>query len=382
MSEVTCTLQGRIGLITLNRPKAMNALSLGMVRAMSKALVDWAQHPGIDAVLVHGAPRVAADGRRSTHFCAGGDIRFFHAAALAGDPALEDFFTEEYALNHLIHHYPKPYISLLQGVCMGGGMGIAGHGAAHAVRVVSPSSKLAMPETHIGLFPDVGGGWFLARCPGHMGEWLALTGDSVDASGAMAIGWADAELASDDTPSLVAAVAEPPVGHTIATRAGVMALLGHLGIATQPSGGAQAWLAAQRKQADHYFGHDTVCAIVQALEAAEQDPWALATAATLRQRSPLMCEVTLAQVRRARHVSLADALRLERDLVRHSFFTRHLNRSGAASETVEGIRALAVDKDHQPRWNPPRLENVSPDMVAGFFESPWPPAAHPLVGLA
>ncbi len=381
MSDILCSTQGRIGLITLNRPKAMNALGLGMVRAMAQALSEWATHPDIDAVLVQGAPRVSADGRSSTHFCAGGDIRFFHAAALAGDPALEDFFTEEYALNHQIHHFPKPYISLLQGVCMGGGMGIAGHGAANAVRVVSPSSKLAMPETHIGLFPDVGGGWFLARCPGHLGEWLALTGDSLDAEGAMAIGWADAQWAADDASALVAALAAPPAGHSAATRNGVLALLAHLGLATQPSDAARTQLAAQRAHADQFFGHPTALQIVHALEAATDHAWAQTAAHTLRHRSPLMCEVTLAQVRRARQMDLAGALRLERDLVRHCFFTRHLSRSGLSSETVEGIRALAVDKDQSPRWNPARLEDVNADMVSGFFQSPWPAAAHPLAHL-
>jgi enoyl-CoA hydratase len=181
--------QGPLGLITLNRAAALNALSLGMVRDLTTVLLQWREDPAVKAVLVQGAGREG----KPPAFCAGGDIRFFHQAALAGDPRLEDFFTEEYALNHLIHHYPKPYIALMDGVCMGGGMGIS-QGAS--LRVVTELSKLAMPETHIGLFPDVGGGWFLARCPGHVGEYLALSGEVLGAADAIAFGLADVQLPS------------------------------------------------------------------------------------------------------------------------------------------------------------------------------------------
>lgn len=379
--DVLARVSGRVGVITLNRPKALNALSLGMVRTMTQALSKWAADPAVDVVVVHGAPRVNAEGKASVHFCAGGDIRFFHTAALAGDPQLEDFFTEEYALNHLIHRFPKPYVTLIDGVCMGGGMGIAGHGAANACRVVTPAAKLAMPETNIGLFPDVGGGWFLARCPGHLGEYLALTGHVVPGSQAGRFGLAD-QVASAD---------------------GQAKLLEHLSTAPDPRSALREWLAANAapsasdgeadaafltltQRAERFFALPTVLAIVQALEACPaSDPahaWAQETAQAVRQRSPLMGEVTLRQVRAARHLSLADDLRLERDLVRHSFHPRHLGRGATQSDTVEGIRALAVDKDHAPKWQPARLEDVTPEMVNGFFASPWPAMAHPLKQLA
>jgi enoyl-CoA hydratase/carnithine racemase len=191
--QVLARRQGPLGLITLNRAAALNALSLGMVRDLTTVLLQWREDPAVKAVLVQGAGREG----KPPAFCAGGDIRFFHQAALAGDPRLEDFFTEEYALNHLIHHYPKPYIALMDGVCMGGGMGIS-QGAS--LRVVTELSKLAMPETHIGLFPDVGGGWFLARCPGHVGEYLALSGEVLGAADAIAFGLADVQLPSAVLP--------------------------------------------------------------------------------------------------------------------------------------------------------------------------------------
>lgn len=385
-SELVATVLGQTGVITLNRPKALNALSLGMVRQMTAALKAWADAPGVTAVVVHGAPRVSADGKASVHFCAGGDIRFFHTAALAGDAALEDFFTEEYALNHLIHAYPKPYICLIDGVCMGGGMGIvghgrgdghgAGHGANHSLRVVTPLAKLAMPETNIGLFPDVGGGFFLSRLPGAMGEYLALTGHVLSGTEALALGLADGMLGAEGQAAFLAALA-----HGGEARA----LLQGQGLVRRVADDAAIAMQALQARADRFFAAPTALAIVQALEAcpsANPDhAWAQQTATGLRKKSPLMCEVSLQQVRRARSMNLAQDLRMERDLVRHCFTPHHLGRTAAQSETVEGIRALAVDKDHTPRWQPERLEDVTPTMVGGFFASPWPAGTHPLAHL-
>lgn len=182
--ELLLELRGRVGCITLNRPKALNALSLEMIRALTQALLAWRDDAAVLAVVVRG---MGKDGPFGT-FCAGGDIRFFHRAALAGDPRLEDFFTEEYALNHLIHTYPKPYIALIDGICMGGGMGIS-QGAS--LRVVTQRTRMAMPETAIGLFPDVGSGYFLSRCPGQLGEYLALTGHTLGGPDAVFAALAD-----------------------------------------------------------------------------------------------------------------------------------------------------------------------------------------------
>ncbi len=356
MTDVIVQVRGSVGFITLNRPKALNALTLAMIRDITAALLTWRDDAAVQAVAIRGSNKEGAFGG----FCAGGDIHFFYQAALAGNPQLEDFFTEEYSLNHLIHAYPKPTIAFMDGIVMGGGMGIS-QGAS--LRIVTERSKLAMPETNIGLFPDVGGGYFLSRCPGRVGEWLALSGELLGAGDAIAFGLADRYLDSTRQAALWEALGTCDFGSADAL---------------------QPWLATQfiappapstgaRTEIDHCFGQESVTDIIAALKASSSD-WAAHTTATLRKRSPLMLHVVLEQVRRARRMGLADDLRMERDLVRHCFQLR----PGAASETVEGVRALAVDKDHSPRWNPTRIEDVTPDMVAPFFASPWPAHAHPL----
>ena len=355
--DVLTHVRGNLGVITLNRPQALNALSLAMVREITSTLLRWRDDAQVTAVLLRGAGREG----KAPAFCAGGDIRFFHQAALAGDPTLEDFFTEEYALNHLVHHYPKPTIALMDGITMGGGMGLA-QGAS--LRVVTGHSRLAMPETTIGLFPDVGGGWFLSRCPGRVGEYLALTGHVMHAGDALAVKLADVFVDAAVLPTLVEALADQPL------ETGAQAIAAVKARAQTPPASA---MAAELAQIDTHFAHATALAIVNSLTASDT-PFARHTVAELRKRSPLMLEVSLQQVKRARGMSLADDLRMERDLVRHCF---HL-RPGAASETVEGIRALAIDKDHQPRWKPAQLEAVTPEAVAEFFVSPWPAHAHPL----
>lgn len=356
--QVLAHLNGCLGVITLNRASALNALSLAMIRDITRLLRHWAQTPEIQAVLILGEGRPG----KPPAFCAGGDIRFFHQAALAGDSALEDFFTEEYALNHLIHTYGKPYIALMDGVVMGGGMGIS-KGAK--LRVLSERSRLAMPETQIGLFPDVGGGWFLGQCPGHVGEWLALTGEAIGAGDAIAFDLGDVFVPSSAWPAMQHALlhdTQSSAEHVVAT------VMSHADLAP-----AAAHSEEQRISIDRHFAAGSVSEIFSSLAAASDD-WSKQTLAALRKRSPLMLAVALEQVRRARSMSLAEDLRMERDLVHRCF---HL-RPGAQSETVEGIRALAIDKDHQPRWNPSRIEDVTPAMVSAFFESPWTAQSHPL----
>ncbi len=361
--EVQTEVRGHLGCITLNRPRALNALSLPMIRALAAALLAWRDDPQVQALAIRGMGKEGA----FAAFCAGGDIRFFHQAVLRGDAELEDFFTEEYALNHLIHHYPKPYIAFMDGVVMGGGMGIS-QGAK--LRIVTPRTKMAMPETNIGLFPDVGGGWFLARCPRHGGEWLALTSEVIGAGDALALQLADACFDAARIGEAWDALA---------------------GLASFDAASLQAWqqgygVAAPAAELPldtitRCFEQPDVLRIVLALEK-ESGEWAAGTVKALRTHSPLMLEVTLQQVRRGADMNLADELRMERDMVRHCFNTRHLDRYMEATDTMEGIRALVIDKDRAPKWSPSRLEEVTPAMVEGFFASPWPAHAHPLRELA
>ena len=363
-SDVLTEVRGRVGFITLNRPKALNALSLAMVRDLLAVLTAWRDDAAVVAVAIRGTNKAGRPGTPESlfgGFCAGGDIRFFHQAVLAGDPNLDAFFTEEYRLNHLIHNYPKPYIAFMDGVVMGGGMGIS---VGAKVRIVTEHTKMAMPETNIGLFPDVGGGYFLSRCPGSAGEYLALTGAVIGAGEALAYGLADIERPAASLPGLWQQLGDQAFSDVSA---------------------AEQWIATNliadgarservESKFDAYFSLARVKHIVDALEAAKDDDWAQKTAVVLRKRSPLMLHVTLEQIRRARSMSLADDLRMERDMVHHCF---HL-RPGAASETFEGIRALAVDKDYTPKWNPARIEDVKPQMVQAFFASPWAADEHPL----
>ena len=380
--EVVSEKVGPIGFITLNRPKALNALSLSMVRELTHVLLGFQNDSKILAVVIRGSNKEGPFGA----FCAGGDIRYFHQAALSGDASLEDFFTEEYNLNHIIHTYGKPYIALMDGIVMGGAMGLS---QGIALRVVTERTQMAMPETQIGLFPDVGGGYFLSRCPGNTGEYLALTGQLLLGAESLSVGLADVCIASEALPALwsglqsqqwtqgedvVDWVKEQVSIHT-ETVSKTQAYLGH---ATHTSSSKPAWWDAL---IDTVFRLPTVTDMVNALgQLVLQQPegWAAETLKALRQRSPLLLAVSLEQIRRGRTMGLADELRMERDMVRHCFHADHLKRRGAQTDTAEGIRALVIDKDRQPKWLPASIEEITPDMVQPFFQSPWPSGLHPL----
>ncbi len=366
IAEIRSEVKGFTGFISLNRPKALNALSLPMIRALMVQLLAWKDNTAVKQVAIRGMSKPTTEGLDVPfgNFSAGGDIRFFHQAIQTGNPELEDFFTEEYALNHLIANYPKPYIAFMDGLVFGGGMGIS-QGASH--RIVTERTKMAMPETGIGLFPDVGGGYFLSRCPGFVGEYLALTGVQMGADEAVAFDLADVKVSADSLATLWQSLESQSITEIAINN-----------IATQAINSPSTVINMTR--IDIHFSLPTVSQIIDSLEASKE-PWEQQTAATLRSRSPLMLHVVLEQIRRGRHLNLAQNLQMERGMVRHCFYTAHLGRFGNASETVEGIRALAVDKDHQPRWSPSHISVVTEDMVAPFFVSPWPNYAHPLAYL-
>jgi len=366
LNNIISTVTDGLGSITLDRPEALNALSPEMIEGLTEVLEKWRNDPSVDAVAIRGSNKKGPFGA----FCAGGDIRFFHRASCAGDTALDDFFTAEYRLNHIICTYPKPYIAFMDGIVMGGGMGLS-QGAS--LRIVTERTKMAMPETNIGLFPDVGAGIFLSRCPGASGEYLALTGQLLIGGDALAVGLADHIANSEDLDDHWRCLADPALGDMPQRLEYLQKQL----TKRAPTTTEPVWL---QQPIDVIFALDSVTDITDRL--AEMGAgWPAETLEILRQRSPLMLHVTLEQIRRGRHMNLEDDLRMERDLVQHCFYTRHLARSGISSETVEGIRALAIDKDHSPAWNPPTIAQVTSQMVAPFFASPWSPAEHPLADL-
>lgn len=359
--HVHISIENRIGCITLDRPKALNSLSLEMIRTITQALLAWRTDSGIRAALIRSSSEKA--------FCAGGDIRFFYdvgtATSRGGSALLEDFFTEEYALNHLIHHYPKPYIALMDGVVMGGGMGVAQAGPASRLRIVTERTKMAMPEVNIGLFPDVGGGYFLSHSAGQLGTYLGVSGEIIAAADALYAGLADVFIPSPQLPQLIARLLADD-GTDV--RALVRDFAADFGAAIAPD---TSMLANNRATIDRHFAADTVPAIVASL-AQDGSPFAQKTLAAMQKRSPLMMCVTLEQIRRGATLSMADCLRMERTMVRHCF--EH-------GEVIEGVRALVVDKDNAPQWRPATLATVTPEMIAGFFAPVWPAYAHPLKNL-
>jgi len=348
------------GIITLDRPRALNSLSLDMVRAMTEALLAWRDDAAIGAVVLKSSGEKA--------LCAGGDIRFFYdagrATPMGGSALLEDFFTEEYALNHLIHFYPKPYISLMDGVVMGGGMGIAQGGPETGLRIVTDRTKMAMPEVNIGVFPDVGGSHFLSHAPGQLGTYLGLTGLTIGAADALYVGLADVFVPAAELPALHALIdASDGAALAGAVRAFAAPFADQPGISI---------LREQRAAIDVHFGAASVSAVMASL-ADDGSPFAQAALAAMKLRSPLMMSVTREMLVRGAGMSVADCLRMERGLVRRTF--EH-------GEVIEGVRALVIDKDNRPQWNPASLDDVSPDMVEAFFAPVWPAHAHPLRALS
>ncbi|RFU47883.1 enoyl-CoA hydratase/isomerase family protein [Paraburkholderia sp. DHOC27] len=360
--ELVAHVVNQIGFIELERPKALNALSTGMIRAMHAALERWREDPEVLAVVV-----------RSNHpraFCAGGDIRFLYESFQRDDLAARDtFFTEEYQLNHAIFTYPKPYIALLNGVVMGGGMGISqGAHRTGGLRVVTGSTRMAMPETRIGLFPDVGAGWFLARTPGALGRFLAVTGETIGAADALYAGLADVYIDEAALPALVETLQRETFAHGSEVVAAIQRECAAYKVAPAPDAST---LANTRAFIDRHFALPNVARILASLQAesgGEAAEWAEQIIGVLRERSPLSMSVSLEVVSRAEG-TMAECLRRDLDLTRSSF---------AHGDVVEGIRARIIDKDNAPRWRFAQIEDVRADDVARMFESPWSAAEHPL----
>lgn len=338
-------VRNHVGHLTLNRPAGLNALSLDMVREIHQQLKAWADEPDVYAVVLRSSSPKA--------FCAGGDIRSLHDSFKNGDTLHVTFFEEEYALDQYIHAYSKPILALINGFCLGGGMGLV-QGAA--LRVVTETAKLGMPETGIGYFPDVGGSYFLPRVEGEVGVYLAVTGRQITAADALYTKLADWCLASEQVEEFDRCL--DSMGWTTSAHESLRSLLATL--ATDKLPGSE--LKAFREAIDQYFRHDDLLSIRQALadeSRAEFQDFAEETAKLLDSRSPLAMSVTLELMRRGRELTLSECFALELHIDKQWF---------ERGDIVEGVRALIIDKDKNPQWNPPTLAKVSQKAIESFFQ--------------
>ena len=330
--EVLFEQRGALGLITLNRPKALNALTHEMCVQMKAQLDDWARDDAIKSVAIRGA------GDRA--FCAGGDIRALYESAKTKTPYALEFYRDEYILNATIKHFPKPYVAFLKGIVMGGGVGVSVHGSH---RVADETVTFAMPETGIGLFPDVGGSHFLPRCPGEIGMYLGLTGARLKTADCLYAGVATAFVPAASTADVIAGLAEgePP----------------DVAIAAHASPAGDAPLAAQRALIDSIFSETSIQEILASLYSDNSD-WSRATAAALRTKSPTSLKLTFRQIREGALLDFDACMQME---------YRMVNRVVAGHDFYEGVRAIIIDKDNAPQWRPAKLSEVTDVDIDAYF---------------
>ena len=335
MTDVLTRIEGKVGFLSLNRPSAIHALTLDMVHIMTEALLGWRANPAVEAVII--------DHSEGRGFCSGGDIAFLRNSALNdGGVSGRKFFHDEYQLNHLLFTYPKPVIAFMDGITMGGGVGIS---QPATFRVATENTRFAMPETGIGLFPDVGGGWYLSRLPGRVGPFLALTGARLDGAECFEVGLATHYLPASTLIEAKAEIAADP--------ARADAILASYADAPPP-----ARIAANVGQIDWLFASDRYEDILAAL-AAEGSDWSAKELATLDTKSPQTCKVALRQL----HDSLACPDFAANMVMEYRIASRVLTRPDFA----EGVRAVIVDKDNAPKWDPATPEGVTDDLIEGIF---------------
>lgn len=324
---------GRAGRITMNNPKALNALTYDMSLGLEDAMDAWRHDPAVDLIVIDAA------GDRA--FGAGGDVKELYSRGKAGDSAYaRTFFGDEYRMNAALSTYAKPVVTMVDGIVMGGGVGVSGHGSH---RVVSEKTVLAMPECAIGLVPDVGGTWLLGRGPGRVGDWLGLTGARIGAADAITAGFADSFVLSADFPALIAALEETGDVAAIAAVAGT------------PEPGI---IPGLRADIDRCFAGIDPVVIVARLEAENAD-WAHAAAKAIARSCPLSVWCSLELLDRARRATDI------REALMHEF--RFSARCTDEGEFLEGVRAQLVDKDRNPQWAAPRLTDITPDKVASML---------------
>jgi enoyl-CoA hydratase len=331
-AEIIFEKRGTVGLITLNRPKALNALTHAMCVSMKAQLDIWAKDETVACVVNQG------EGERA--FCAGGDIRALYESGKAGTGYIFDFYRDEYILNAAIKHYPKPFIALLRGIVMGGGVGVSVHGSH---RIADESVLFAMPETGIGLFPDVGGSFFLPRCPGEIGMYLGLTGSRLKTDDAFYAGVATHFVPAAQRDALVAALANGRSPEAALADVSLKAPASHL--------------SEFRAAIDRIFSGHSVEAILAALDV-QGDDWARETAKTIRAKSPTATKLAFRQIRNGKSLGFDDCMRME---------FRMVNRVIAGHEFYEGVRATIIDKDGAPHWDPAQLSEVSDADINAYF---------------
>ncbi len=343
MSEILTTAANGLAHITLNRPQALHALNTHMCANMTQALLAWRDDPEINAVLLDHAP-----GTRG--FCAGGDIRMIAESGAGDGKEARAFFFTEYRLNHLLFHYPKPIVALIDGVTMGGGVGIS---MPARFRIATENTTYAMPETGIGLFPDVGGGWYLPRKPGQIGMWLALTGARLKAADCLIAG-----IATHYMPTEILAAARAQIAGAAQTHDAARALESGLEALSESAGKPKELTSENIERINRIFAFDSVESIFDALES-DSSEWAKAQLTTLRTKSPQTLKVTFRQLREgARMESFADEMRQEYRLAA---------RVSSRHDFQEGVRAVVIDKDNKPAWNPATLDAVSDALLDEIF---------------
>jgi enoyl-CoA hydratase len=336
-SDILFSIQNGIGIIQLNRPQALNALTHDMCLPLEKHLRDWAKDSAVKAVIIKGSGEKA--------FCAGGDIRKLADRGPEGVSYRKSFWHDEYRCNTLIGEYPKPFIALIDGIFMGGGVGLSVHGSH---RIISEFAHFAMPETGIGLFPDVGGTYFLPRCPGELGVFLGLTGARLKGADILTAGVATDFVPREKMPALEQALIAAAPGD----KAGIDAVVAKF--AADPG---VSQLAERRAEIDKRFAGDSVAAVMTALET-DPTPFSVEQASVIRSKSPTSVKLTFAQLRRGRSLTLRDCMKLE---------WRICNHVALGHDFYEGVRAVIIDKDHKPKWQPARLEDVSDAEIEKYF---------------
>lgn len=330
---------GNLGIITLNRPQVLNSLNHAMIFAMQDALQRWASAPDIKAVVIR-----AAEGRA---FCAGGDLRLTYDRARAKEAIAPHFFRDEYHLNSFIFHFPKPYIALLDGITMGGGVGISIHGSH---RVATENLMFAMPETGIGFFPDVGGTYFLPGLPGKTGFYLGLTGVRLNSDDCVALGLTQQKVPHASLPGLLQAIADGPFDDD--SRASVTRIIEQFQVPVQASS-----IMDQKEAIDSCFSEDSMEAIMRALRKSNS-VLCNDAAHILLKKSPTSLKVTLRALQEGQYLDFDACMRQEYRLACH-FLQSH--------DFLEGIRAVIIDKDQRPVWHPATLEEVTENEVETYF---------------